>query len=66
MPGIDCSHRNPNRLAKALNISANHEDNARLLRVKHLLEKKEQKRLTVSEVIRRAVKELEQSLIATV
>jgi len=57
---------NPNRLAKALNISANREDNDRLLRVKHLLEKKEQKRLTVSEVIRRAVKELEQSLTAAV
>lgn len=57
---------NPNRLAKALNISANHEDNARLLRVKHLLELKEQKRLTVSEVIRRAMKKLEEELITTV
>lgn len=46
-----------------LSISILEEDDARLLRVKHVLEKREGRRVTISEILRDALKGYEAKIV---
>lgn len=55
---------NPKKVG-ALNIAIRADDRARVLRIKHALEVKEQKPVSISELIRRALTEYEKSIEVT-
>lgn len=55
---------NPTKFRKRLSIVNDAETDARITRVKHLLESNEKQRISVSELFRRAMKQYEIKLTA--